>query len=402
MYLWLLLVLLIPCAFCDDEFHIPVLREEQYPALLYVEHFSDRQQLNIAYWDDDRFAVHELFYGSRVAVHPVGDDVFYVSGADMRGLDHKYIVDIRKGTSNNIVDDRIFRYLGMIPSHSVLLMHHGLQDNFTAFYRYILHTQKLELVSQFRNGNKETGLNGIVSPDLKYMASCRYMGEQDDIHPKPAQYQFSITNIKTKETTWIDDEVGIVISPVSSFSKGYPPFVWLSDNELMYLDMDMKKNTYWASEKDFVKDTSSTLKIAHVSDDGITITTHGDYDLPLTLSGGTFRTNGDRIFYEDRWEVDQTRKEIVERMEPFEIIEDKDTGQVTIHWHDNKLYPVKGNYWVHPLLSPSQNYLAYATKQRISDYDRRSSAYIKRYGTEEPFLLDDSAGRYTRFVAWIE
>lgn len=405
MKYWISIFLLItPVAYCLEDTLCIELSEEQYPALVYT-HGS---RLKVAYWEGDHFAVQEIMENGKYP-KPVGDRMYFVSNSDYRRLHNYYIVDLSKGRITRFDYDEQLRYLGSSYGECVMFYQYENRDDDLTFYRFDLNTFELNTLIHFTHKDNPDWFRNLsyrfkISPDCRYLASLWYRAEKRQVHPKPANYELSVTNLHTQETTVVDDEVGIVISVLSS-GRGYPPFEWLDDDELMFLDMDMEHTNYWNDgTSKFISDTSSTLKIAAVSPQGINTTKRGDYDLMLTINGGTFVPSKKRILYEDyrvNWEVDQNNKVMVQRQEPFEISWDRNTREQTIQYFDQQHY--RGELRIHDkLTSSSKNNFAYVLRKSGNPGERNYSLFIAQQGDVQAFPIIEHTQSSIQLIEWFE
>jgi hypothetical protein len=406
MVYWIIFMLLMsPVAYCLEDTVCFELEEEYYPALIYTVGST----LQAAYWDGDQFTVQEIMENGKYA-KPVGDRMYFVSNTNYRRLYNYFVIDLNRGRITRIEYDEPLRFIGAAYGECLMFYQSKNSDDDLAFYRFDLKTFALQPLIHYTHKDNPDWFNDLsyrfkISPDCRYLASLRYRAEKREVHPKPANYDLSITDLYTNETKMVDDEVGIVISFISSSGRGYPPFEWLDDDELMYLDMDMDKATIGNfGAHDFITEVSSTLKIAAVSPLDITITEHGDYDLPLTINGGSFVPSKEQILYEDyrvNWEVDQKNKVMVQQQEPYEISRDRNTRDQSIQYFDQQLY--QGELQIHDkLTSLSKKNFAYVLRKSGNPGEHYYSLYIAQKGGSKPIPIIEHTRSSIQLIEWFE
>lgn len=401
MILRVLIVLLItPTAFCLERMICPSVEDDQYPALVYTH----GDILKVTYWDQDHFEIQDIMDGCS-SVTPVGDGLYFAASSNYRRLYNYHIVNLVKGRITRIEHDEGLRHAGISYGECILFFQSENVNDDMTFYRLDLNTLELQPITHFTHQDHPNWFNDLtyrfnVSPDCRYIASIRYRGDRRD-YSQAALYELSITDVKTQTTTVIDDEVGIAVNPISSNGRGVPPFEWLDRDELLYLDMDMKRATYWdMDEFVMIKDISSTLRIATVSPQDILVTGHGDYDLPLTLSGGEFLRSGTQIFY-NHMEVDRIHKKLVPRQEPQRITYDRDKKETTVQFYDQTVYQ-GGLSRFSQILSPSTHHLAFVLHDTVTPYHYNYHLFIARKDAQKPFPIVENNSEIIRLVEWLE
>lgn len=405
MYALLFLVLLVPSAYGQVEIECPKITEDQYPALVYMENFEDRQQLNLAYWDIDHFEVEELLFSSNVTVLDLGQQKFFVNTGRYGHPYHSFVLDFSKGKYTRIDYENEMRVLYTEPGQYVMMHYKVPRENDFSIYKFDFNTLKLTQPVHWTDEDKPDFFHGLtaqfqVSPDHQFIAALHLAEDKiRDYSKPPPEHTISVTDLETHKTRFIDTKISIELLPISSVGRGSPPFTWFSNHEIAFFDTDIS----YPREPGLLSSTvgTSTLKIADISAPEITVAEHGEYELPLTMRGGTLHMKEDKLFYNYNLEIDWEAKKIIKRTFIDVVDLNNETENSIIKWEGNTIYYFRQDP-KYTSTSPSQTYRAYAIRSSQYEDDKTHHIYIQKQGVEDPFQIDKHSGDGILYMRWFE
>ena len=396
---FLFVTIIASSVFAQDILNCPKIRNDQRPALLFVEGPVDKRDLCVAYFDGKTAQNEKIVSAKNLLVTQLDDAVFLVCAKRSSTKGRIYVIDLGRGIANLLAESTRTHCLRAEPQRkTAMLMDANMGQgeirlvelnlgDFTIIHRHTLKTELLPGLT--RTLDKSLRL----SPDFRYIVyACRQGHKLPEFS---SLFTLRILDLSTMRVEDLVSNVGVEISSISSIGLGIPPFEWISNNEILYKDMPTNE----ADETN--KENAGALSIFKRVD--IRMKKASEClrkRLPLTLDGGFLRINplNEQLIYNKEYVLDLEKKRLIPKTMPFAIVPGFHTEPTKILHGKAVLFSGRARC-VDGCVSLSGKNFAYSLRPKARSL--AEEVYAKVQGLQEPIKVAEGPS-WTRAISWIE
>lgn len=384
-----LLVLIVAfCVFAQDKLNCPKITKDQRPAVVFMESSGLKTNLYVGYFKGKAFVRKKLLTSKYVRLEQLNNTVFLVTPHEGE-REIVYAFDFGKGRRKLLTEDPGVVCLRSEPKRGkAILADSGRKEIY--FWEFDLETLKMTPRPTIKTESLKGWRRGMrLSPDFKRIA---YMGIGNETHAKAlGGFSLRILDLSTTAVSELVDGIQVTVSKLSSSSSAMPAFEWISDDEIIYVDMP-------GSEGIGFGDVLNVVSRVNVRTGEVSEVVRKK--LPVRTGGVSFRVNpfDGRIICNEKFVLDLEKKTLVERDLPFSVEPDYFKEPVVIRYGDIVLYESNG-YCNKTWISDSGENFAWILGYKTTLPSRVLHAKFK--GRDRSVKIAE--GDYpTRIVGWIE
>jgi hypothetical protein len=387
-------------AFAAERLSCPTITENKRPALVFVEGPVDQSHLYAAWLDGRTLRREKIISGRYLEVTQLDNAVFLVTVMDSHASGQVYAADLGAGVMKFIADGTQTHCIRSEPNRKVaMLMEADASGTKTRLIELNLVT--LDATLRYQLSRQILGADLLfigpdvrLSPDFRHIAYCWKQGPLRV--ERWSQYELRLLDLSTMEVQVLDPNVGVQISASSSFACGRPPFEWISDKDIVYLDMASNEPDVIST---YAREAVGIFKVVDIQTTNITESFRRV--LPLTLDGGSLRTNplNGRLLYDDRHFLDLKKNTLDAKNLPFSVVSDFSSRKTQVLNGVDVLYSGSA-YCVGSCLSACGGNFAYALRERTESLG--VTLYAKMRHRAEPLKVGEGPYLPTRPIGWIE
>jgi len=396
---FLLVMIIASSVYAKDMLNCPKIRNDQRPALLFVEGPVEKSNLCVAYFDSKTAHNEKIVSAKYLLVTQLDNAVFLVSVKDSSTKGKIYAIDLGRGITKLLAESTRIHCLRSEPRRKTAMLvdaNMGIGEvrlielNLANLETTLRHTLKKELLGDRFNG---IGPRMKLSPDFKHIV---YASRKSDKVPELwSEYILRVLDLSTMKIEDLDNNVGVQISALSSRGWGRLPFEWINNNEVIYQDMVPNE------PDEIFRPPFQALNVFKIVDiETKKISELLRRELPLTLDGGSLITNplNEQLIYNNKWILDQRKKTFNPKDLPFSIVTNRLANQMQVLSGTDVLYSDSARY-VGGCISPSGNNFAFSLRPKTRSL--AEEVYAKVRGLPEPIKVAEGPS-WTRAIGWIE
>lgn len=386
-----MVVMAVPAA---AENGVVKLDQGQLPALVYIEGTPERSVLSVAAYGGDGMTWIRLLSGGNIAVTRLGRTTFLVTtDKDAKG-GTVYVMDLATGGMKKLFTGKNVCCLRSEPGRGVAMLAEWDRASIS-----LIELDLATFATQPKGEIPKAAIGGMaptkirISPDFARMAYATSEGDDALHHGK---YTLSVLELWTMASQELVRGIRVDLPGISSFSHGLPPFEWLSNDEVVY--QDMEPNT--APGAQAYSDTMMhVFKAVDVKTKAVRELFRSERTMALDGGSMVYDPVTGRIVYNREWLVDMHAMRLVPRDLPFEVKNDYKAGEVSVLWGEKTLYRGK-DICLGACISPSGANFAYMLRPRRETLV--ATIYAKIDGKDEPVKVAEGMHAPTSPVGWIE
>lgn len=378
----------------------PRVAEDQRPALLFIDGSIHKSDLKIALQKVSGDATYpHVLSADSMEISQLANAVFLITTHDDLRKGRVFAVNFDTGRMRCLADSTTIHCLRSLPDRNMaVLLDVQPQEDKMAIYDLSFDTLKMTLRYSLSRRKYEKECMGIgmkISPDLRYIAFVR--STSPTAVRRWSTYSLRLLDLSTGHVDELADNIGVLISSLSSFAFGTPPIEWLDEKELLYQDMDKPEKT-----DIFDHNMKAAHRFKSIGIEKREVRELMACEVPLSLDGGSLNFNplNKDLVFRDKWIVDLAGKSLQPAISPFAVRTVPKLKQTRISEGSEPLYS-GGQRCVYELVSASRANFAYSLRPWQSN-SLFVELYSKSRGMPEP--VKTATGPYlpVRPAGWIE
>jgi hypothetical protein len=388
--------ILVLGAFVLHRLRCPKIRNDQRPALLFIEGPADKANLYVAYFDGKTVHRKKIASAKYLQVTQLDNAIFLVTAQHSSTKGSVYAIDFGRGIVKLIARSTRIHCLRAEPQRkTAMLMDSNMGkgvirlfelnlENFAVTSRHTIRTESLPGLT----GTLDQSLR--LSPNFKHIVYAFRAGQK--VPEFSSGFKLRIVYLSTMEAEDLVSNVDVEISLYSSIGLGIPPFEWINDEEIVFNDMPLDER----------HDTTNALSIFK----GVNIRTKVISEclrkkLPLTLDGGLLRTNplNGKLICNKKYILDLEKKSLTPKNLPFSFMPSLHAKPTKILYGKDVLYSGKVSC-VDSCISASGKNFAYLLYRTTTLPNSLLCAKFKH--KDKPVKVGEGTRWPTRPIAWIE
>ncbi len=390
------MAILVLGAFVLHRLRCPQIRNDQRPALLFIEGPADKANLYVAHFDGKTVHRKKIASAKYLQVTQLDNAVFLVTAQHSSTKGSVYAMDLGRGIVKLIARSTRIHCLRAEPQRKTAMLMdsnmgegviHLLElnlENLTVSSRHTIRTESLPGLT----GTLDQSLR--LSPNFKHIV---YTFRADRKMPEfSSGFMLRILDLSTMKVEDLVSDVGVKISHGSSIGLGIPSFEWINDDEIVFNDMPLVEH----------HDTTNALSIfKRVNISTKEISECLRKRLPLTLDGGLLRTNplNGKLICNKKYILDLEKKSLAPKNLPFSVMPSLHAKPTKILFGKDVLYSGKVSC-VDSCISASGKNFAYLLHRQTVSPD--SLLFAKFEHKDKPVKVGEGTHWPTRPIAWIE
>jgi len=376
----------------------PKLESSQYPALLFIEGTPEQSNLCVATFEGGQLTTKVIASARYIEATQLDKGIFLVSIKESARSGTVHAIDLNNGTSRQLPESTNISCLRSEPGRKVAT----LMDPNMARIRFVeldLETFATRSICELSRKGADEDCGQMMpacirkSPDSSRIAYVCMCSDKAPLHR--SRHSLKMMELSTMMSLDLVGDIYVELPAISSFSHGLPPFEWLSDEEILYQDMEPTPD----SNESFSTKALHVFKTVNVRTKVVTELFREERTMALDGGRMVYDPASGSIVYNREWIVDLKGARLVPRNLPFTVMRDYKVRQTTVAWGADELYHGDENClgtWI----SASGRNFAYALRPLRETLVAR--LYAKVDGIKEPLLVAEGSYAPTSAVAWVE
>jgi hypothetical protein len=392
---FLLVAIVASSVFAQDILNSPRIRNDQRPALLFIQGPQDKRELCVANFEGEDLHKDIIMSSRYLQVTQLDSAIFLVTAQRSPTKGNVYAIDLGRGIAKLLAESTRIRCLRAEPQRkTAMLMDSNMGEG-------VIHLLELNLIdlTVTRQQTLKTellpGLTRAIDKSLRLSPNFKHIVYAFRASKKVPEFSSSCTlrvlDLSTMKVEDLVSNVGVEISRLSSIGSGVPPFEWINDDEIVFNDMP-------SDERDDITKALSIFKRVNIRTKGISECLRKR--LPLTLDGGFLRENPltEQLIYNREYILDLEEKRLIPKTTPFVVVPGSRTKPTEI-LHGQVVLFSGGSRCVGSCVSPSGKNFAYSLRPKFRSL--AEEVYAKFQGLPEPMKVAEGPS-WTRAIGWIE